>query len=211
MLVPDVSADPRYIKVVDDARSELVIPLMVKDRCIGVFDLESPELDAFKQEPRRDPDAARQPGGGRDRERAAVRDDPRQRGAPREGDPVRAARAGGAAADRAAQAPEGRGRRRAVRAGARAGRRPLRLPRAGAEQPRRRGRRRVGQGRAGGAVQRVCRRAGALADVPPALHARAVEPGRRARVDEHDPARAPARGVLLHAVLRARSTSSAGR
>jgi sigma-B regulation protein RsbU (phosphoserine phosphatase) len=45
--VPDVSIDPRYIKVVDDARSELVIPLLVKDRCIGVFDLESPELDAF--------------------------------------------------------------------------------------------------------------------------------------------------------------------
>ena len=47
VLVPDVSSDPRYIKVVDDARSELVIPLLVKDRCIGVFDLESPELDAF--------------------------------------------------------------------------------------------------------------------------------------------------------------------
>ncbi|HKB11892.1 MAG TPA: GAF domain-containing SpoIIE family protein phosphatase [Vicinamibacterales bacterium] len=45
--VPDVSSDPRYIKVVDDARSELVIPLLLKDRCIGVFDLESPELDAF--------------------------------------------------------------------------------------------------------------------------------------------------------------------
>ena len=47
VLVPDVSSDPRYIRVVDDARSELVIPLMLKDRCIGVFDLESPELDAF--------------------------------------------------------------------------------------------------------------------------------------------------------------------
>jgi sigma-B regulation protein RsbU (phosphoserine phosphatase) len=45
--VPDVEADPRYIRVVEDARSELVIPLMVQDRCIGVFDLESPELDAF--------------------------------------------------------------------------------------------------------------------------------------------------------------------
>ena len=45
--VPDVAADARYIKVVDDARSELVIPLLLKDRCIGVFDLESPELDAF--------------------------------------------------------------------------------------------------------------------------------------------------------------------
>jgi sigma-B regulation protein RsbU (phosphoserine phosphatase) len=47
VLVRDVEQDPRYIKLVDDARSELVIPLMLKDRCIGVFDLESPELDAF--------------------------------------------------------------------------------------------------------------------------------------------------------------------
>ena len=50
VLVPDVSKDPRYIKFVVDARSELVIPLLVKDRCIGVFDLESPELDAFTKE-----------------------------------------------------------------------------------------------------------------------------------------------------------------
>jgi len=47
VLVSDVSKDPRYIPVVKDIRSELVVPLMVKDRCIGVFDLESPELDAF--------------------------------------------------------------------------------------------------------------------------------------------------------------------
>ena len=49
VLVPDVSLDPRYIRLVADARSELVIPLLLKDRCIGVFDLESPELDAFKK------------------------------------------------------------------------------------------------------------------------------------------------------------------
>jgi sigma-B regulation protein RsbU (phosphoserine phosphatase) len=49
VLVPDVESDPRYIKVVEDARSELVIPLLLKDRCIGVFDLESPELDAFSK------------------------------------------------------------------------------------------------------------------------------------------------------------------
>ena len=47
--VPDVSVDARYVKVVDDARSELAIPLMLMDRCIGVFDLESPELDAFSK------------------------------------------------------------------------------------------------------------------------------------------------------------------
>ena len=49
VLVPDVALDARYISVVPDVRSELVIPLLVKDRCIGVFDLESPELDAFKK------------------------------------------------------------------------------------------------------------------------------------------------------------------
>jgi len=49
VLVPAVSTDPRYIKVVDDVRSELVIPMLLKDRCIGVFDLESPELDAFSK------------------------------------------------------------------------------------------------------------------------------------------------------------------
>ena len=47
VLVPDVQQDPRYVKLVEDVRSELVVPLLVKDRCIGVVDLESPELDAF--------------------------------------------------------------------------------------------------------------------------------------------------------------------
>ncbi len=49
VLVSDVSKDPRYIPVVEDIRSELVVPLLVQDRCIGVFDLESPELEAFKK------------------------------------------------------------------------------------------------------------------------------------------------------------------
>ena len=47
VLVADVSQDPRYINAVADVRSELAIPMMLKDRCIGVLDLESPELDAF--------------------------------------------------------------------------------------------------------------------------------------------------------------------
>jgi sigma-B regulation protein RsbU (phosphoserine phosphatase) len=47
VLVPDVSEDPRYIRVVEDVRSELAVPMLLKDRCVGVFDLESPELDAF--------------------------------------------------------------------------------------------------------------------------------------------------------------------
>jgi phosphoserine phosphatase RsbU/P len=49
VLVGDVSQDPRYINVVPDVRSELAIPLLIKDRCIGVVDLESPELDAFSK------------------------------------------------------------------------------------------------------------------------------------------------------------------
>jgi len=50
VLVADVSQDPRYVDLVPDVRSELVIPMLIKDRCIGVFDLESPELDAFTKE-----------------------------------------------------------------------------------------------------------------------------------------------------------------
>ncbi len=50
VLAPDVRKDPRYIEAVADVRSELAIPLLVKDRCIGVFDLESPELDAFDRD-----------------------------------------------------------------------------------------------------------------------------------------------------------------
>ena len=49
VLVPDVSQDPRYIKFLPDVRSELAIPLLIKDRCIGVVDLESPEPDAFSK------------------------------------------------------------------------------------------------------------------------------------------------------------------
>ena len=49
VLVADVSQDPRYINVVADVRSELAIPMLLKDRCIGVLDLESPELDAFSK------------------------------------------------------------------------------------------------------------------------------------------------------------------
>ena len=50
VLVSDVSQDPRYLNLVPDVKSELVIPMLIKDRCIGVFDLESPELDAFTKE-----------------------------------------------------------------------------------------------------------------------------------------------------------------
>src|SRR5215468_1974178 len=50
VLVADVSKDPRYLNFIEDVRSELVIPMLIKERCIGVFDLESPELSAFTKE-----------------------------------------------------------------------------------------------------------------------------------------------------------------
>jgi sigma-B regulation protein RsbU (phosphoserine phosphatase) len=40
--VPDVTADPRYVMVNPETRSELAIPMIHKGRVIGVFDLESP-------------------------------------------------------------------------------------------------------------------------------------------------------------------------
>jgi phosphoserine phosphatase RsbU/P len=47
--VPDITKDTRYIPWVEDCRSELAIPLLIKDRCIGVLDLESPNYDAFSK------------------------------------------------------------------------------------------------------------------------------------------------------------------
>jgi phosphoserine phosphatase RsbU/P len=49
VLVDDVHEDPRYVRIIEDVRSELVIPLLLKDRCLGVFDLESPEPKAFSR------------------------------------------------------------------------------------------------------------------------------------------------------------------
>jgi sigma-B regulation protein RsbU (phosphoserine phosphatase) len=50
ILVGDVSADPRYLNLIPQARSELVIPLLHKDRLVGVFDLESTVLNHFTEE-----------------------------------------------------------------------------------------------------------------------------------------------------------------
>ncbi len=50
ILVGDVLQDPRYVQAVPGTRSELVVPLIVKDRVVGVFDLESPHVDRFTEE-----------------------------------------------------------------------------------------------------------------------------------------------------------------
>ena len=45
--VGDVSKDPRYLAAVEEVRSELAVPLMVRGRVIGVLDIESREPDYF--------------------------------------------------------------------------------------------------------------------------------------------------------------------
>lgn len=47
---PDVSKDPRYINQVKETRSEVSIPLMVRDEVVGVLDFQSDQLDYFKPE-----------------------------------------------------------------------------------------------------------------------------------------------------------------
>jgi len=50
LLVPDVSQEPRYIKVTDtETRSELVVPIKVKEKVTGVINVESDRLDAFDE------------------------------------------------------------------------------------------------------------------------------------------------------------------
>ena len=45
--INDVTKDPRYINLIPETRSELVVPLIYKDNAIGVFDLQSPSLNYF--------------------------------------------------------------------------------------------------------------------------------------------------------------------
>ena len=203
VLVSDVSTDPRYISWVDDARSELVIPMLSKDRCIGVFDLESPELDAFTKE-HKELLTLLASQAAVAIENARLYEQVRRSEERFEKELRFAQRVQMALLPTELPRQLRRGRRgRQLRGRPRARRRPLRFPVAGAEGAGGGGGRRVGQGRAGGDLRRVCRGAGARADHAPALLAGAVPRLRRAGGDEHDAARAPARGVLLHALLRA--------
>src|SRR5882672_8936239 len=53
VLVPDVSKDPRYIEGNPETRSELAVPLIYKDKVIGVLDLEHTRKGFFTDDHRR--------------------------------------------------------------------------------------------------------------------------------------------------------------
>ncbi|MFZ0320552.1 MAG: GAF domain-containing protein [Candidatus Sulfotelmatobacter sp.] len=53
ILVPDVSKDPRYVEANPETRSELAVPLIYKDKVIGVLDLEHTRRGFFTDDHRR--------------------------------------------------------------------------------------------------------------------------------------------------------------
>src|ERR1700678_3223315 len=53
LLVPDVSKDPRYIESNPETRSELAVPLIYKDKVIGVLDLEHTRRGFFTDDHKR--------------------------------------------------------------------------------------------------------------------------------------------------------------
>jgi sigma-B regulation protein RsbU (phosphoserine phosphatase) len=47
VISPDVKRDPRYVNARPETQSEMVAPIIANDEVIGVFDLESDELNAY--------------------------------------------------------------------------------------------------------------------------------------------------------------------
>jgi PAS domain S-box-containing protein len=50
LYIPDVRKDDRYLMGLQDARAELSVPLKIKERILGVLDVESQEKDSFSEE-----------------------------------------------------------------------------------------------------------------------------------------------------------------
>jgi phosphoserine phosphatase RsbU/P len=50
VLVPDVTIDPRYIRLNEETRSELVVPLIYKGKLLGVMDLEHTKKRFFNED-----------------------------------------------------------------------------------------------------------------------------------------------------------------
>src|SRR6202048_3599498 len=48
--VGDTLTDPRYINAIENVRSELAVPLMLRNRCVGVLDIQSRHPDYFTRD-----------------------------------------------------------------------------------------------------------------------------------------------------------------
>ena len=52
VIVDDVSADPRYLSCSIETKSEIVVPIRVRDEIVGEIDIDSHDLSAFGLEDR---------------------------------------------------------------------------------------------------------------------------------------------------------------
>jgi len=50
IIVPDVSKDKRYVQADPDLKSEMCVPLKIKDKVIGVLNIEDTKIDAFSKD-----------------------------------------------------------------------------------------------------------------------------------------------------------------
>jgi sigma-B regulation protein RsbU (phosphoserine phosphatase) len=50
VISPDVRTDPRYVNAREETHSEMVAPIISNDEVIGVFDLESDQLNAYEED-----------------------------------------------------------------------------------------------------------------------------------------------------------------
>src|SRR5467141_1329968 len=52
ILVGDVRTDPRYLPALDAVQAELAVPMIARDRLVGVIDLQSTRLNAYREQDR---------------------------------------------------------------------------------------------------------------------------------------------------------------
>ena len=52
VVVPDVRLDPQYLETFGTTRSEIVVPILLMGRVVGVIDVESDRLNAFSERDR---------------------------------------------------------------------------------------------------------------------------------------------------------------
>jgi L-methionine (R)-S-oxide reductase len=52
IIVDDTNADPRFLACASTTQSEIVVPLMDGDRCLGGIDIDSDQLGFFKSDDR---------------------------------------------------------------------------------------------------------------------------------------------------------------